>query len=178
MSKTTHPQKALLLYSSIDGQTHKICKHISRHLQKRFQVDLLPLSLEIDQLHEYDLIIIGASIRYGHHRKIVYQFIEENLDILSTKQNAFFSVNIVARKPEKNTPDTNPYVIKFLEKTTWRPQKIAVFAGKLDYPKYRFYDKYIILFIMWLGRGPIDVTRAYELTDWKKVDHFAIELLK
>ena len=34
---------------------------------------------------------------------------------LEKKQTAFFTVNVVARKKEKNKPDTNPYMKKFLE---------------------------------------------------------------
>jgi len=170
--------KAIVLYSSVDGQTQKISQHIGRCLEQQFQVEIQPITMAVDKLESYDLIIIGASIRYGHHRQLLYQFIEKHLALLSTKPNAFFSVNIVARKPDKNTPETNPYVIKFLEKTTWRPNKLAVFAGRLNYPKYRFFDKYIILFIMWLGRGPTDISRVHELTDWNQVDRFAKALLK
>ena len=38
----------------------------------------------------------------------LYEFIKENKKILDTKTNAFFSVNVVARKLEKNQPETNP----------------------------------------------------------------------
>ena len=38
-----------------------------------------------------------------------------NKEILEKKSSAFFSVNVVARKPEKNTPETNPYMQKFLK---------------------------------------------------------------
>lgn len=64
-------------------------------------------------LHSFDKIVIGASIRYGKHNKEVYSFIKKHQPVLEEKENAFFSVNIVARKPEKNRPDTNPYLINF-----------------------------------------------------------------
>ena len=124
----------------------------------------------------YKTIIIGASIRYGKYRNEVYNFINENSLLLESKKNAFFSVNVVARKPEKNTPDTNPYVIKFLEKINWKPKNIEVFAGKIDYPKYKFIDKYSIKFIMWVTKGPTDTSQSYEFTDWNKVETFAENL--
>ena len=83
---------------------------------------------------------------------------------------------MVARKLEKNTPDTNPYIKKFLEISKWKPKKIGVFAGKVDYPNYNFFDKYIIKFIMFITGGPTDTTKSYEFTDWSKVDDFAKEL--
>ena len=95
---------------------------------------------------------------------------------MESKQNAFFSVNVVARKPEKNSPDTNPYVIKFLAKINWKPKNIEVFAGRIDYPKYKFIDKYAIKFIMWITKGPTDTSQSYEFTDWNRVEAFAENL--
>ena len=56
------------------------------------------------------------------------------------------------------------------------PKKIAVFAGKVDYPNYGFFDKYIIKMIMFITKGPTDTSQSYEFTDWSKVDIFAKEL--
>jgi len=100
-----------------------------------------------------------------------------NIDQISVKENAFFSVNVVARKPEKNSPHTNPYMKKFLIKTSWKPNTLAVFAGKIDYPKYNFIDKHMIRFIMWITKGPTDTKNTYEYTDWAKVDEFATKVI-
>ena len=72
-------------------------------------------------LEPFDKIVLGASIRYGKHAKEVYEFIRRNESILDSKPNAFFSVNVVARKPGKKTPGTNPYLKKFLKQITWQP---------------------------------------------------------
>ena len=101
-----------------------------------------------------------------------------NADFLEGIDNAFFSVNVVARKPEKNTPDTNPYIKKFLALSKWNPKKVAVFAGKVDYPQYRFIDKFMIRLIMWITKGPTDTSKTYEFTDWDKVEEFAYEIKK
>lgn len=168
-------QKYLILYSSIDGHTKSICKKISEHINKDI-VDVLPISDDFINLNEYKTIIIGASIRYGKYRKELYKFISKNKDLLDTKDNAFFSVNAVARKSNKDTPETNPYLIKFLKNIDWLPKKVAVFAGKIEYPKYNFFDKYAIKFIMWTTKGPIDTSETYEFTDWEKVKTFAESL--
>ena len=158
----------------MDGQTKNICEKIAEYASNS-DIDLLPISNEI-KLDDYKTIIIGASIRYGKYRKEVYSFIKKNKDILDNKENAFFSVNVVARKPEKSTPLTNPYLIKFLEKIEWVPKNLAVFAGKIEYPKYKFIDKFAIKFIMWITKGPTDTSQTYEFTDWKKVETFAKNL--
>ncbi len=168
---------SLIIYSSTDGHTKTICERIKNLTNNVISAKITSLD-EISKfdLSEFDQIVIGASIRYGKHSKALYKFIELNEDILNKKESIFFSVNVVARKQEKNTPETNPYIRKFLKISKWRPKKIGVFAGKVDYPKYNFFDKYIIKFIMFITKGPTDTSQSYEFTDWSKVDDFAKEL--
>lgn len=168
---------SLIIYSSTDGHTKTICKQIINFLDDKDLVKLVSLD-EATKLNliEFNKIIIGASIRYGKHSKEFYKFVELNKKILEEKKGIFFSVNVVARKPKKNTPETNPYVKKFLKTSKWKPEKIGVFAGKVDYPNYNLFDKYIIKFIMFITGGPTDTSRSYEFTDWSKVDDFAKEL--
>jgi len=140
------------------------------------EVDIFSISEEFINLDEYKTIIIGASIRYGKYRKELYKFISKNKGLLDKKNNAFFSVNVVARKSNKNTPETNPYLIKFLKNIDWMPKRVGVFAGKIEYPKYNFFDKYAIKFIMWITKGPTNTLETYEFTDWEKVKAFAENL--
>ena len=167
----------LIIYSSTDGHTKIICERITNFLNDGNLVELLSLenAKKID-LSNFEKIIIGASIRYGKHSKELYKFINLNKNILDQKKAAFFSVNVVARKPEKNTAETNPYINKFLKISKWKPNKISVFAGKVDYPNYNFFDKYIIKFIMFITKGPTDTSQSYEFTDWSKVDDFSKQL--
>ena len=167
--------KSLIIFSSVDGHTKSICKKISEHIQSE-ECDIYSISDIPSNLNEYKTIIIGASIRYGSYRKELYKFINKNKSLLDTKNNAFFSVNAVARKSGKDSPETNPYLVKFLKNIQWVPNNIGVFAGKIDYPKYNFFDKYAIKFIMWITKGPTDTSKTYEFTDWKKVQAFAESL--
>ena len=165
----------LVLFSTTDGHTQKICKRLKQVIeQDSHQVTLRA----IDDLRELDLpsfdkIVVGASIRYGKHQPQVYDFIDRHRQLLESKADAFFSVNIVARKAAKNSPQTNPYLLKFLRQTAWRPDVLAVFAGKLDYPKYGFFDRQMIRLIMWITDGPTDPASVVEFTDWASVDDFA-----
>ena len=171
-------KSTLIIYSSTDGQTKNICSRIGDFVSDDALLKILSLSEATKaDIEKYDQIIIGASIRYGKHKKELFKFIDINLDEITKKDNAFFSVNVVARKPEKNSPETNPYMQKFLLKSSWVPQKLAVFAGKIDYPKYNFVDKQMIRFIMWITKGPTNIKNTYEFTDWNKVDSFAKELI-
>ena len=167
-------KKILLTYSTVDGHTKTICEKILSY-SKTSQVDVMPIDSSIN-IKDYDTVVIGASIRYGKYREEIFEFIKENEDLLNSKDNAFFSVNVVARKENKNKPETNPYLIKFLNKISWQPKILDVFAGKIDYPKYKFLDKYAIKFIMWITKGPTDTSKVYEFTDWNRVKSFAEKL--
>ena len=168
---------SLIIYSSTDGQTKTICEKIKSFSKNSESVKLISLEEASNfNLQSYEDIIIGASIRYGKHSKNLYKFISSNKETLEKKRSAFFSVNVVARKPEKNTPETNPYMQKFLKISNWKPDKLGVFAGKVNYPNYGFFDKYIIRLIMLITKGPTDTSRSFEFTDWSKVEDFAREL--
>ena len=169
----------LIIYSSTDGQTKKICETIKENLSSRNKFKLISLDEALYfNLEKCEKIIIGASIRYGRHNKKVLDFIIKNKNILDLKKTAFFSVNVVARKEEKSTPETNPYVLNFLKKTNWKPNKLSVFAGKVDYPNYNFINKIVIRFIMMITKGPTDINNSYEFTNWENVRKFAKELEK
>ena len=172
-------KNAILIYSSIDGQTLKISEYVKEKCKKTTSFELKPIhDVKNISLNKYEIIIIGASIRYGKHNSEIAKLVKDNLEILNNKKTAFFSVNAVARKPGKDLSSNNPYVIKFLNKTKWKPNIAAVFAGKIDYPKYKFFEKMIIRFIMFITKGPTDTSKSYEFTNWLKVDEFVDELNK
>ena len=169
----------LVLYSTTDGHTLTICKRIKNYLNQIANINLISLiNCKKEELENYDIIIIGASIRYGKHNPKVKEFVINNLQLLKNKQNAFFSVNVVARKTNKNTPETNPYLIKFLNSISWKPDIVDVFAGRLDYPSINFWDKHMIRLIMYMTKGPTDTKKTYEFTDWHRVESFAHKISK
>ena len=171
--------RLLILYSTVDGHTKNICEYILKKLNSRRNITISSIEDSIDiSLLEYDVIVIGASVRYGYHRKNLYKFILKNKDILNKKKTAFFSLNLTARKPEKNLPSTNPYIVKFLKKVNWDPTIKDVFAGRLDYPNLDFINKIAILFIMVITNGPKDISKTYELTDWNRVDKLINSIVK
>jgi menaquinone-dependent protoporphyrinogen oxidase len=162
--------RILILYSTVDGHTLTICRRLQA-IAEQSGHGVVVADIENQQAFDashYDAVVVGASIRYGHHRPSVLRYLRENRE----RVKALFTVNIVARKPGKNTPDTNPYMKKLLRQIGWRPPRLAVFAGRLDYPTLGFFDRNIIRFIMLLTRGPTDPKGTFEFTDWQQVDAF------
>jgi menaquinone-dependent protoporphyrinogen oxidase len=165
----------LLLCSSTDGQTRRICERVRELVEAAGHAVTLAM---IEDAHDlspagFAMTVIGARIRYGKTDPRVIAYARRHGAALAATDGAFFSVNIVARKPAKNRPETNPYVQAFLKRVAWRPQLLEVFAGKLDYPRYGVLDRNIIRLIMCLTGGPTDPAAVVEFTDWQRVETFA-----
>lgn len=165
----------LIIYSTTDGHTIEICQEIQSILQTQANiVELISIDNASDvDLAKYDKLVIGASIRYGKHNKSVIDFINRQQEVLENMPSAFFSVNVVARKPNKDRPDNNPYMKKFLQQVAWKPAVLEVFAGKIDYQKYRFFDRQMIRLIMYITKGPTDPKSVNDFTNWEQVRNFA-----
>lgn len=166
--------RILIGYSTTDGHTKKICNRLQKVIEQQgHQITLLSIAdCSNPDLRNFDKVVIGASIRYGRHSRLVIDFINRNRELLDSRPNAFFSVNVVARKPEKSRPEANPYLQKFLRRISWRPRELAVFAGRIEYPSYGFFDRQMIRLIMWMTRGPTDPKAVVEFTDWQQVEEF------
>ncbi|MEM6052919.1 menaquinone-dependent protoporphyrinogen IX dehydrogenase [Erwinia sp. P7711] len=168
--------KALILFSSRDGQTREIAAYIANQLKEQQECDVLNI-LHASSVNwaEYDRVLIGASIRYGHFHPAVTKFVKQHLLQIKERASGFFSVNLTARKPEKRTPQTNAYTRKFLLQSPWEPDCCAVFAGALRYPRYGFFDRIMIQLIMRMTGGETDASKEVEYTDWVQVERFAHE---
>lgn len=166
--------KALILYSSRDGQTREIAARMAQALAPQQLCDVIDL-LEADKVEwsQYDRVLIGASIRYGHFHPALIKFVSQHKAELQQRVSGFFSVNLTARKADKCTPVTNAYTRKFLEQSPWQPDCCAVFAGALRYPRYRWFDRIMIQLIMRMTGGETDTSKEVEYTDWDKVAVFA-----
>lgn len=164
----------LLLYSGHDGQTKLIMSAIAKEISKQVSYDIFDLNtLQEIEFNNYQAVLIGAAIRYGHFNKKLTYFTNKYFQQLNMIPSAFFSVTLTARKPEKRTPETNLYTRKFLNSTPWQPKLCEVFAGALHYPRYNWFDKGMIRLIMKITGGETDTTKDIEYTDWQQVRRFA-----
>ena len=163
-----------MLYQTVYGHTLKISEFLRHELEAiGHSAVVRPLAEGVADAAGFDAIVIGASIRHGKHNPAVLEFIRAQQPLLEAKPSAFFSVSLVARKPAKNTPETNPYVRQFLAKSPWRPRLVGVFGGVLDYQRYGWFDRQAIRFIMRITKGPTDLNTSAEFTNWDEARRFA-----
>lgn len=169
--------RILILYHGVYGHTRRICERLQAELASAGErVEVKPITDSGVDPAACDAIVIGASIRNGKHNPAVLDFIRAHRTLLESRPSGFFSVNLVARKPAKNTPATNPYVRAFIARSPWKPRLVGVFGGNLDYQRYGALDRNIIRFIMWMTKGPTDPRTQVEYTDWDEVRRFAARI--
>jgi menaquinone-dependent protoporphyrinogen oxidase len=166
--------RILFLYHGVYGHTLKICEFLKTELAALGDDAVVrPLVDGALDAAGFDAVVIGASIRHGKHNPAVVEFVRAEKPLLDSKPSAFFSVSLVARKPAKNTPETNPYVKAFLARSPWKPRLVGVFGGVLDYQRYGPFDRHVIRFIMRITKGPTDLHTSTEFTNWDEVKRFA-----
>ncbi len=169
--------RVLFLYSSTDGQTVAIVQKMIDIFGDQVQIDMLDgtenRSINFQQYH---MVVIAASIRYGKFNTRLNHFIKMHASELNAMKTAFLGVNLIARKPEKRTAQTNVYVRKFLAKSLWKPTICEVFAGALLYSRYTWYDKAMIQLIMKITGGETDTSKDIIYTDWQQVEDSARKL--
>lgn len=170
----------LIVYASVDGQTRRIAERIETTLQAHGVATTLVAIGKADHVDaaDFDCVIAGAPVRYGKHDPGMARFLENNRHAIEQIPNAFFSVNLIARKPEKRNLEGNKYLRKFLDRLSFRPMHVEIIAGKLDYPSYRFIDRIMIQMIMKITDGPTDRNAVVEYTDWDQVDRFAEQMAR
>ncbi|MDT8409940.1 MAG: menaquinone-dependent protoporphyrinogen IX dehydrogenase [Wenzhouxiangellaceae bacterium] len=168
----------LIIYATTDGHTEKICRRMAERIDASHQRAEMRSIADAESIDPsaFDAVAVGGSVRYGKHHPGITAFLEDHAATLGRMPNAFFSVNLVARKPEKRNsedPARNPHVGKFLKQLEFKPAHVEIIAGKLDYPSYRLLDRIMIQLIMKMTQGPTDKTTVKDYTDWDQVDRFA-----
>ncbi len=168
-------KKVAIIFDSHDGHTQRISEKICDIVnEQNVAATLFHISeCQAQSLSEFDIVVFGVPIRYGKHLPAVVNFLQNNKAQLEQLTTAFFSVSLTARKPHRNTPETSNYTKKLFSQLRWQPDMVEVFAGKLNYPIYRFSDRNIIRFIMWLTKGPTDTKSVHDFTNWQQVESFA-----
>lgn len=118
-------------------------------------------------------VLLVVAVRYGNHLAEGEALLKAYAALPSPPPLALVSVNLTARKPNKQSATESAYLKKSIKAHGLSPVAARAFAGKLDYPRYKWSDRQLIRFIMWVTGGPTGGTEVIEYTDWDDVDRFA-----
>lgn len=151
----------------------RIAERIAQALQKiGHTADVLSANeLEADP-KEYDAVILGASIHYGHHPVCLGPLVQKYREVLETKPSAFFSVSLSGGGPGARPKTARRYLEVFLRETGWHPGQTATFAGALQFSRYPWWKRMLMVMIVGFAGGDTDTSRDYEYTDWTAVAEF------
>ena len=166
-----------LYYATHDGHSRRIAARIAERLAEA-GVAAEPFDLGVAQpdaatLSCQPLVVVVMAVRYGRHLPQAERLMATYRALAKPPPLALASVNLTARKPGKDTAQGSAYLRKLIARNRLQPALATAFAGRLDYPRYGFFDRQIIRFIMLLTGGPTERTAVVEYTSWPAVDAFA-----
>ena len=171
----------LFVFASRDGHTRKMAQRMADVLFsldcESCVCDLATGTPDPQTVANASTIVLLAPVRYGYALPAMRKFIARHKNLIDNRRLALVNINLTARKPNKNQPQTNPYMKKWMKKQKLKPDLAAVFAGCLDYPRYNPFDRFMIRFIMRITGGPCDGKCVVDYTDWDKVDAFAVSIV-
>lgn len=174
------PLPVSLYYASHDGHTRRIAARFAERLREAgcavAVTDLAARQPDAAEIASAGVVAVIAAIRYGHHLPPARQMVTAHRTLLAAKPLAVISINLTARKPEKRTLQTSVYLRKWMARAGLSPAVAAAVAGRLDYPRYGWFDRFMIRLIMTITKGPTDPSLTIEFTDWDQVDGLAAEI--
>ena len=130
--------KVVIMYGTKYGFTEKCSFLLAEKIKCPVGVFNLTKK-ETPELSEAEILVVGSSVYAGKINKEVREFLNKNLDIISTKKVALFTCNMnQGEGAEKQLQTVFPQAIYDHAK--------AVFSlgGKFDFSKLNFLEKTII----------------------------------
>lgn len=156
----------LIAYAGKTGCTEKCAKMLESKLENAIIKDITKCDIDVS---DYDLIIIGSSIRIGMFHSKIKKFINKNKDILLSKKIAYyiccgFSDNYKTYF-ENNVP--KELLDKAIDHDT--------FGGEMDLLKQKGFDKFVVRLVSKTDEGKKEIKILSDNID-KFVDKIKSEL--
>ncbi len=171
------PHNVLVAYYSHAGHTARIARTIhDTVIEEGHSCDMMDMMEAVREginWTKYDTVIVGSPIVYGVYNRVVWEFCSQFKNELEALPNSFFNVTVVARSPEKATPEGNRYLHKFVKRSAWKPRDLKCFAGKVDYLNWNWFERFMIRIIMKITDGPTDSKVSIDYTDYEDVRAYA-----
>ena len=163
--------KILVAYASGYGSTAEVAREMGESLTQdgiTVTVSQLPF---VDNLEQYDAVIVGSAIRYDRWMPAAKDFVINNSDTLDKMPVAFFfNCLTLARRTDKNEEKAQQYAKQLLSlNENVKPLSIGGFPGVLDYTKMPFFIRIIFkIFGYIMGLPPGDYRDWKEIRQWTK----------
>ena len=172
--------KALVLYATTEGQTHKIARFVADQLKEHgYETAISDLNNAPPAPNGYDLVIAGASVHIMKYQAAAAHYLKEYATELNQVKSAFLSVSMTAASDNQESwTELERITDHFLKFTGWQPTKVLQVAGALKYTKYDFFKKFVMRMISEKEGRKTDTDHDYEYTDWVALSGFLEALVK
>lgn len=167
----------LLAYSSGYGATKEISNEIGKVLSEdpTLKVDLKAID-EIQEIGDYDAIVVGTSIRADRPLANTRDFFAMNRDILTTKKVALFLVCLTASTEEGQEKVRENYFPQITEKyPAIKLISTAAFGGKVDFDKLNPVMQNLVRRVI-LEKTGKPSNGSFDARDWLKIHDWARDL--
>ena len=168
--------RVLILYATTDGHTRAVAHAIAEPLSSHGIDTAVIQAGTLDPApHEYDGIIVAASVHGGRYQRVVEQWVRAHRHEFADKPAAFVSVCLaVLQQGDPNVKtELDAIVARFAARTGWRPPIVKQVAGALLYTRYNVFKRWIMKRIVAKAGGATDVSRDYDYTAWADLRRFA-----
>jgi menaquinone-dependent protoporphyrinogen oxidase len=176
------PRKLLLVYGTSEGQTRRIADFIADgHRAADWVVTMLEARLADAELrvHEFDAVIVAASLHLGSYQGPVVHFVRERHQALNEMHSAFVSVSLSAAGSDAHDREgLAQCASSFLHETGWQPKMIHHAAGAFHWREYGVLKRWLLRYVAWRRDVPAVTNRDREFTDWERLEEFVDLFLK
>ncbi len=126
--------RVLVAHASRRGRTRRITEQLAERLRWRGHEVEVACAREgrLPPSEDYDAVILGSRIAWGHHAREILEYVREHRDDLDHKPSAFFSVNFAAALPFAGR-DPRGHLRHTFEELSWTPDHAASF-GRIGTP--------------------------------------------
>ena len=170
-------QRVLIVFASNHGQTEKIASRIGDVLTDAGLGVTMVRASEIPRsvpLSAYAGVVVGASVHFNRHQRVVERFVRDNAAALNKVPSAFFSVSGAMGSDTADDRTTAArYLEQFLAECGWHPSRSIALAGAVRYTRYNPILRWVMRRISARTGRSTDTSRDHEYTDWAQVQRFA-----
>lgn len=173
--------RVLILYSTTEGQTRKICRFVADQVQETgHQYTLHDLTDDPVTPQGYQAVIIGSSVHIGKYQTAAMQYIKDHAAELNQIPSVFLSVSLTAASDTaEGKEELDKITDHFLKFVGWKPTLVKQVAGALKYTQYDFFKRYIMRNISKKEGRTVDTSQDHEFTNWddlkKSIQGFLVQ---
>lgn len=174
--------KALIAFGSRYGSSTEIAEEIGKIMENQgVEVNLVNLRKnKVDNINNYDLIVVGSGIKMGKWTKEPLKFLNKNKSTLQDKKVALFvSCGAPLNGKEKMDEAMELYLEKIAkESLSSEPVSMGLFGGVFD-PNANnglMYKMAIKMAKKGFEEKGVDTSKRYDYRDWDEIRDWARKL--